>query len=58
MSREAGGLPGLFLFKTIIPIFCILVALQGLSLAGRSILVLKRYPGFTVDSQPITELKA
>lgn len=58
MSREAGGLQGLFLFKTIIPAFCVLVALQGLALAGRSILVLKRYPGFTVDARPMTELKA
>jgi TRAP-type mannitol/chloroaromatic compound transport system permease small subunit len=58
MSREAGGLPGLFLFKTIIPIFCVLVVLQGLSLAGRSILVLRRYPGFTVEARSVTELKA
>ena len=40
-SREAGGLPGLFLFKTIIPAFCFLVALQGLSLALRSYALLK-----------------
>jgi len=39
-SREAGGLPGLYLLKTVIWIFCILVALQGLSLAARSLLVL------------------
>jgi TRAP-type mannitol/chloroaromatic compound transport system permease small subunit len=39
-SREAGGLPGLYLLKSIIWCFCLLVALQGLSLAGRSILVL------------------
>ncbi len=39
-SREAGGLPGLFLLKTVIWFFCILIALQGLSLAGRSVLVL------------------
>jgi TRAP-type mannitol/chloroaromatic compound transport system permease small subunit len=40
-SREAGGLPGLFLLKTIIWVFCLSVALQGLSLAGRSLLMLK-----------------
>ena len=40
-SREAGGLPGLFLFKTVIPAFCLLVALQGLSLALRSYAFLK-----------------
>lgn len=39
-SREAGGLPGLFLLKTVIWAFAALVALQGLSLAGRSALVL------------------
>jgi len=58
MSREAGGLKGLFLYKTIIPIFCVLMALQGLALAGRSILVLRRFPGFTVDSRPAAEIKA
>lgn len=39
-SREAGGLPGLFLLKTVLWIFCAAVALQGLSLAARSLLVL------------------
>ena len=31
-SREAGGLPGLFLLKSVIWGFCILMALQGLSI--------------------------
>ncbi|MBK8175691.1 MAG: TRAP transporter small permease subunit [Rhodospirillales bacterium] len=39
-SREAGGLPGLFLLKTIILVFCALLGLQGLSLAARSLLTL------------------
>ncbi len=39
-SREAGGLPGLYLLKTIIWCFCLLVALQALSLAGRCVLIL------------------
>ncbi len=39
-SREAGGLPGLFLLKTVIPAFCVLLGLQGLALAGRSALIL------------------
>lgn len=39
-SREAGGLHGLFLLKTVIWIFCVLVALQGLSMAARSWLIL------------------
>ncbi len=39
-SREAGGLPGLFLLKSAIMAFCVLVGLQALGLAGRSILAL------------------
>ncbi len=39
-SREAGGLPGLFLLKSVIPAFCVLLGLQGLALAGRSVLIL------------------
>jgi TRAP-type mannitol/chloroaromatic compound transport system permease small subunit len=39
-SREAGGLPGLFLLKSVILVFCALLGLQGLSLAARSLLVL------------------
>ncbi len=45
-SREAGGLPGLFLLKTVILLFCGLILAQGLALAGRSFLVLKGYPAF------------
>ncbi len=40
VSREAGGLPGLFLLKSFLLVFCLLVGLQGLSLAARSVLVL------------------
>ena len=40
-SREAGGLPGLFLLKSMILAFCVLVGLQGLSLAARSVLILR-----------------
>ncbi len=39
-SRQAGGLPGLFLLKTVILAFCLLLGLQGLALAGRSFLAL------------------
>lgn len=39
-SREAGGLPGLFLLKSVILVFCACLGLQGLGLAGRSILIL------------------
>ncbi|HBQ49420.1 MAG TPA: C4-dicarboxylate ABC transporter permease [Hyphomonas atlantica] len=43
-SSEAGGLHGLFLFKTAILVFCILLGLQGLSLLIRSVHVLRRKP--------------
>jgi TRAP-type mannitol/chloroaromatic compound transport system permease small subunit len=43
-SREAGGLHGLFLLKTVLLVFCALLGLQGLSLAARSVLALAR-PG-------------
>lgn len=55
-SREAGGLPGLFLLKSIILLFCMLIGLQGLSLAARSFLVLIGHPEFrpeTEETEPI-----
>lgn len=52
-SREAGGLPGLFLLKTVILAFCVLLGLQGLALAGRSILSLAGVAGFRPsDEEP------
>ena len=39
-SSETSGIPGLFLLKTLILVFVILVTLQGISLAVRSGLVL------------------
>ena len=45
-SREAGGLPGLFLLKSVIWGFCLLIGLQGLSLAGRSALLLAGHEEF------------
>lgn len=50
-SREAGGLPGLFLLKSIILLFCILIGLQGLSLAARSFLVLFGHPEFQPEEE-------
>jgi len=50
-SREAGGLPGLFLFKTVLWIFCVTVALQGLSLASRSLLVLAGHSEFVTREE-------
>ena len=40
-SREAGGLPGVFLLKTLIPVMAALVMLQGIAQALRCILVLR-----------------
>jgi TRAP-type mannitol/chloroaromatic compound transport system permease small subunit len=50
-SREAGGLPGLFLLKTVIPVFCVLVGLQALSLAARSVLVLRGEPEMLAEAE-------
>ena len=50
-SREAGGLPGLFLLKSVIIAFCGLLALQGLSLIGRSVLVLRGHRDFLAPKE-------
>ena len=39
-SGNIGGMPGLFVLKSFIIVFCALVGLQGLAMASRSILVL------------------
>jgi TRAP-type mannitol/chloroaromatic compound transport system permease small subunit len=41
-SREAGGLPALYLLKTVMPVMALLLFLQGVSLAIRCIVVLRR----------------
>ena len=51
-AREIGGLPGLFLLKTVILVFCLLVGLLGLALAGRSLLVLGGHPGASRPGAP------
>src|SRR5215831_4743077 len=43
-SREASGLPLVFLLKTLIPTFAILLGLQGIAQAARAWLVLTRAP--------------
>jgi TRAP-type mannitol/chloroaromatic compound transport system permease small subunit len=40
-SREASGLPLVYILKTLIPLFALLLALQGISAAIRASLVLK-----------------
>lgn len=44
-SREVGGLPGIFLLKSVILIFAILLGLQAVSLAIRSMIELNRPVG-------------
>ena len=39
-SAEAGGLPALYILKTVIPVFCVLFSLQFVALAMRSFLTL------------------
>lgn len=39
-SANIGGMPGLFVLKAFIVVFCVLVGLQGIAMAARSILVL------------------
>jgi TRAP-type mannitol/chloroaromatic compound transport system permease small subunit len=42
-SRETSGLPGVFLVKTLIPLFALTMALQGISQAIRAADVLRRW---------------
>lgn len=43
-SSEAGGLDGVFLLKTVIPVMAVLLLLQGLALALHSLLLLCGWP--------------
>lgn len=43
-SREAGGLPAVFLLKTTIPVMAGLVMIQGIAQGMRSILILSGHP--------------
>lgn len=43
-SREASGLPLVFVLKTLIPVFAVLMALQGVSQAIRAVHVLRSRP--------------
>lgn len=40
-SGSSGGLPGYFLVKSAIPLFCLVLGLQGLAACGRSVLILR-----------------
>ena len=50
-SREAGGLPGLFILKSFILVFAVLIGLQGLSIAARSVLILRGNKEFLVEEE-------
>ncbi len=41
-SREAGGLPALYLLKAVIPLMAVLLAIQGVAVVLRSIATLRR----------------
>ncbi len=59
-SQEAGGLHGLFLLKSCMILFVVFLALQGIALVLRSILVLAGEPEWSPDStiaEPSGELK-
>lgn len=43
-SREAGGMHGLYLLKTVMLVFLVLLALQGIALAIRSVFILMHRP--------------
>jgi TRAP-type mannitol/chloroaromatic compound transport system permease small subunit len=40
-SRESSGLPLVYLLKTLIPVFAVLLALQGIAMAIRALITLK-----------------
>lgn len=54
-SREADGLPGLFVLKSVILAFCAALGLQGVSLALRSVLVLMGRTEFAGVDRAIDE---
>lgn len=39
-SAQTGGMPGLFVLKSALMVFCLLLGLQGLAIVARSVLVL------------------
>jgi TRAP-type mannitol/chloroaromatic compound transport system permease small subunit len=57
-SREAGGLPGLFLLKSVLLVFTVLLGLQGLSLMAHSLLVLAGHEEFALRGDDDEEAEA
>lgn len=54
-SREAGGLPGLFLLKSVILVFCVTLGLQAIALTARSILVLSGRVEFAASDPTVID---
>nr|WP_299245652.1 TRAP transporter small permease subunit [uncultured Halomonas sp.] len=48
-SPESGGLPGVFLLKTLIPLFAVLMSLQGLVEVTRNLLIIRGHPAVDDD---------
>ena len=62
-SGNIGGMPGLFILKTFILVFCVLIALQGIAMALRAILVLAdreallpHHLRYKIEAEPETAL--
>lgn len=51
-SRDAGGLPGLFIVKTLIPACGVLLGVQGIAVALRKLAVLRGGAGATAHGHP------
>ena len=56
-SRDAGGLPAVFLLKTTIPVMAVLLMLQGIAQALRSVLLLsgRAIPADTSDDDQLND---
>ena len=50
-SRETSGIPGIYILKTTILVFVVLLLLQGIALAIRSLLVLSQGAAFIGDGE-------
>jgi len=52
-SREAGGLDGVYLLKTTIPMMAVLLLLQGCSMLLRNLLLIAGHPPLPVQDNPM-----
>jgi TRAP-type mannitol/chloroaromatic compound transport system permease small subunit len=51
-SREAGGLPGVFVLKTLIPLAAVLLGVQGIAVALRKLALLRGGAGDAAHGHP------